>query len=497
MIRRAIGTTLAGLCALTGPLAGSAFSATAPTLSLTGLSWVGGARPGVPFSVTPASGCPADEGVQTVEISFTDRAGIRHSIGTAETDAAGAWSSTLVRLPVDGLDAEGNWSTAPVAAGAGSVGATCFAADESAEEGDGEETKDPDESGDEEVDPGEEPTDPGDETSDPDDEVVDPDADATDPDEDSVDVAAAGEAVPTQTYAGVALSVSGAAPKLALSAAMIKPGGSVTVTASEGCLGTGSSQVRVAVTALADGAADGEEPDDSPDPGAEGAQPAPSASGLPTAAVTTSATGSWGPVTLVLPARTLTGDYAVTADCTRNESTTSSYDAEPFALGTVLIQAPVCGARTVFTRLTGTYSGELAGSGDVSLPSKLALSGDGPWNVKARSGRTGRLLAARTLACDKPRFDVDGSKPGLSGSNKPRVKACNTGRAPVVAVLQVQVGKKYRKADKETLAPGTCAWLEGPKLDRGKKVKAQLLIDAPGKASDDVVTSFTVKRGKH
>jgi hypothetical protein len=477
MIRRAIGTTLVGLCALTGPFAGSALSATSPTLSLSGLSSADSARPGVAFSVTPAAGCPSDQGVQNVEITFTDRAGVSHSIGTAQTDADGTWSTTMAQLPVAGLDSDGNWTSAPVAAGAGSVGAICFTG-EPADEGDGEETTDPNESDEEEVDPGEDAGDPGDESTDPGDE----DGDAADPGEGEGE-----DPITTQTYTSIGLKVSGAAPKLALSAGVIKPGGSVTVTPGEACLGAGTSDVQIAVIDLAAGAGD-------EDPG-EGDEEAPS--GLPTASVTTSATGSWAPVTLELPAGTPTGDYAVTAECSSDEVVTSSYDAEPFALGTVVIHPAVCGAKSVFTQLTGTYTGELAGSGDVTLPSKLALSGDGPWNVKARSAVTGRVLAARTVACDKPRYDVDGSKAGLSGSNKPRVKACNTGRAAVVAVLQIQEGKKYRKADKETLAPGTCAWLEGPKLDKGEKVKAQLLIDAPGKGSDDVVTSFTVKRGKH
>ena len=63
MLRRAIGTTLAGLCAVTGPLAGSAFATPGPTLTTS----VTSARPGVPFGLTASAGCPSDAGVQSAK----------------------------------------------------------------------------------------------------------------------------------------------------------------------------------------------------------------------------------------------------------------------------------------------------------------------------------------------------------------------------------------------------------------------------------------------
>jgi hypothetical protein len=235
------------------------------------------------------------------------------------------------------------------------------------------------------------------------------------------------------------------------------------------------SQVQVALIAL--GGAEGDD-----------------TSELPTKSVSTTSTGTWSAVSLAVPSSTATGDYAVTATCSTAGAANTSYDAEPLALGTVRIGAAACGARSVFTQLTGTYSGDIVGRGDVSLPSKLALTGDGPWTVKVLSASTGIQLAVRTVACAKPQYEIDVPKTGLSDSNKPRARVCNTGRAPVSAILQVMKDKKFQKVDKETLDPGECVWLEGPKLDRGKQVKAQVQIDAPGKGSDEVTESFTVKR---
>jgi hypothetical protein len=470
MIRRVIGTTLAGLCAVTGPLAGGAFaSTTGATLTLSASS----ARPGEAFTVTPSAGCPSESGLQTVELFFTDQAGTKHSIGSTETDDGGLWAETVAKLPVTGLGSEGEWLEQAVAAGAGQVSAACFTGADP--EADDESTdEDADEEGDEDADEGDE----GDEDADADEDAEDTDdfsSDSLEEPADDSDVDLEDESgddesgVATLTYAGTAFTAVGTAAKLSLSATIVKPGASVTVTPSEGCAATGVSEVEVALSA------DGE-------------------SGLATASTTTSATGTWSAVTLTIPASTPTGDYAVTASCSSAGTVTSSYSAEPLALGTVRIGAAACGPRSVFTQLTGTYTGDIAGRGDVSLPAKLALTGAGPWTVKVRSASTSELLAVRTLACAKPQYELDVPKTGLSDANKPRARVCNTGRAPVAAILQVQKGKTYLKVDKETLAPGKCVWLEGSKLDKGKHVKAQVRIDAPGKGSDEVTESFTVKR---
>src|SRR5689334_18951387 len=146
MIRRAIGTTLASLCALTGPLAGGAFATTDPGLTLSASS----AGPGAAFTVTPAGavGCPAASGVQAVDLTFTDSAGVRNSIGSIETDEDGIWGTTTVQLPVAGLDGNNEWSDQPVAPGAGTVSAACFVRD-----GSGDDAGDDDSDGDDGDDP--------------------------------------------------------------------------------------------------------------------------------------------------------------------------------------------------------------------------------------------------------------------------------------------------------------------------------------------------------
>lgn len=480
MIRRVIGTTLAGLCALTGPLVGTSFATTGPTLNLSGLSSNGTARPGVSFTVTPASGCPAESGVQSVDLSFTDAADVSHSIGTAETADDGSWDPTTVMLPVAGVDEDGTWADASVAAGPGTVVATCATGDSASD--------------DDTTDPGDEdPTDPGD------DDTTDPGDDTTEPDDSDA-------VVITQTYAPVALTADGSAPKLTLSASMIKPGESVTVTPAEGCSAVGVSTVEISVVSLAAVADDsGDDSDDNTgddqsgdDQGGDDADPGDGSADLVSTSVTTSASGTWTPTTLLLPADTATGDYAVTVDCSTGDSVTSSYDAAPLALGTVAISPAICGARSVYATLSGSYSGIIVGKDDdLTLPTRLALAGDGPWKLKVRSATTGQVLATRTVACATPQYELDVPKSGLSSSNKVRARVCNTGRAPVTGVLQVLADKKYQKADKETVAAGDCTWLTGPKLDKGDQVKAKVLLDAPGKASDDVVESFTVKRAKH
>jgi hypothetical protein len=482
MIRRAIGTTLAGLCALTGPLAGGSFAATTvPDLSAS----VTSARPGVAFTVSPTAaggGCPATSGAQTVDLTFTDSAGVVHFAGSIDTDANGTWTTASVQLPVAGLDESGVWSNVPVAAGAGTLGASCITADDSdaSDDSGADDSDDPSESddSDDSGDSGDDATDPGD------DDTGDPDG------------------VPdqiTRTYTGITFTTIGTAPKLTLSASVLKPGDPVTVTPAEDCAATGASTVEVSLVSLSDAADDGDgEEDNSGDDGDDtsGDDGTDDSSGLPSATATTSATGTWSAVTLVVPADAATGDYAVTADCTSGEAVTSSYDAQPVAVGTVLIGAGNCTAKGATVALTGTYSGEIAGK-EGGLPARLTLTGDGPWKVKVRSAGTGQQLAARTVTCAKPQYQLGVSKTGLTASNKPQARVCNTGRAPVSAVLQVLSSKKYQKVDKETLDPGDCVWLHGSKLDQGEQVKAQVLIDAPGKDADEVAGSFTVKRPKH
>jgi hypothetical protein len=506
MIRRAIGTTLAGLVALTGPLAGGAFAVTTePVLTPSAKS----ARPGVAFTVSPtgaSAGCPADSGVQTVTLTFTDRAGTTFTIGSTETADDGTWSGAVAQLPVAGLDAGGSWANLPLATGPGKLAAACFAVD-AGEDEDADEDAGADEDADEDAGtdvPGDDAVDPGDDSADPgDDDATNPgdddagDEDSDDPgDGDSEDTPE--EA--TLTYPGVAFVVAGKAPKLTLSAAMLKPGDSVTVSAGEGCVSTAVSQVKVGLIALGDAGEDADEAEGDDAEGDTGDGDVDAATTgdttLPSATVTTSATGVWSAVTLALPAGTATGDYAVTAECSVDGVVSSTYAAAPVAVGTAVIGAAVCGPLSASVALTGTYSGEIAGKEEITLPADLKLTGDGPWKIKLRSATTGLLLDSRTVTCAKHRYDLDVSKTGLSDSKKPRVRACNAGRAPVTAVLKALKEKKYQKVDKQTLAPGECAWLDGSKLNKGGQAKLQVLIDAPGGDSDDVVTSFTVKRGK-
>jgi hypothetical protein len=460
MIRRAIGTTLVGLCALTGPLAVSALAADVDPAAAPLTLSVASVRPGVSFTVGAEANCPPEFGVQSVELSFTDSEGNSSPIGSVPTGADGSWSDVAVRLPVNGLDESGGWLDSQVAAGAGTVDAVCLAPDTSADDpdGDGGDTStDPD-------DPSTDPTDPGDDGG--------GDSDGTD------------DGVITLTYASTSLTATGSAAALAVSPALGSAGGSITVTPAEGCAGTGAAAVAIAVRAI--GASDGADHE----PG----EP------LVTASATTTEAGLWQPVSITLPAGASTGDYAVSADCRRHDVIASSYDAATLALGTVLISAPVCTATGAGTRVSGSYSGAIAGGDDgLSLPTTLKLAGDGPWRVQVHSDITGQLLASRTLTCAHPRFDVDVAKTGVSKAGEVRARACNTGRAPVVAVLQVFKGKSAETVDRQSLAAGDCAWLEGGKLTKGKDAKAQVLLDPPGKGGSDtdVAEKFTVHRDKH
>jgi hypothetical protein len=458
MIRRAIGTTLAGLCALTGPLAVSALADDAdPAPAVLTLS-VASVRPGAPFSAESLTNCPAEGGTQTVDFSFTDSAGDSSEIGSVQTDADGSWSAASVQLPVNGVDASGGWLDSQVAEGPGTVDAVCLAPDTSSQDPDDPST-DPGDSGDDSS------TDPGDDTGD-------------DSGDDSGDIGDGSDGgVITLAYTST-LTVVGSAAQLSVSPAISDGASSVTVTPAEGCAGTGVADVELSILALGDEASDP----------------------LASATATTSASGTWNPVSIALPAGAATGDYAVSATCLQDDAVTSSYDAAPLALGTVLIGAAVCNERGAGIRVAGTYGSLIAGSDDgLSLPTTLKLAGDGPWKVQVRSDVTGQLLATRAVICPHPRFDVDVPKTGVSKSGHVRARACNSGRAPVAAVLQILKGKKAQTVDRETLQPGDCAWLEGGKLAKGKLAKAQVLLDPPGRGGTDtdVAQRFSVRRGKH
>jgi hypothetical protein len=437
MIRRAIGTTLAGLCALTGPLAGSALADNAdpPPLTLS----VASVRPGVAFTVTAETSCPAESGSQTVDFSFTDSEGVSSEIGTALTGPDGSWSAASVQLPVNGVDDAGGWLDSQVAAGAGVLDAVCTAPDPSAQD-----------APDDPLDPEDPQTDPGDN---PDETVI------------------------TQEYASTALSVADAAAQLTVTPGLSDGASSVTVTPSEPCPGTGAAEVDLTVLAVGD---DAREP-------------------LATPSLTTSADGAWGPVSITLPADA-TGDYAVSATCSRANVVSLSYDAAPLAIGSVLVGPATCTARGATAQVTGSYGGLIAGSEDgLSLPTTLKLTGDGPWKVKINSDATGQLLAAGTLTCDHPRYDVDVPQTGVSKSGQVRARVCNSGRAPVDAVLQLLKGTKGTSVDRETVKPSDCVWLQGGKLAKGKVARAQVLLDPPGAGNQNatVAQKFSVRRGKH
>lgn len=451
MIRRAIGTTLAGICALAGPCATSALADTAPALNL----GVSSARQGIPFTVSGAA-CPSDSGEQSVRFSFTDSAGLIYPVGEVDTDEDGTWSGASIALPVAGIDADGAWLENGAATGAGTLNATCVAPAESADDpGD-------DDSGDVGDDDGSDATDPGDD-------------DSTDPgDDDGGDDA--GDIV-TLTYAPAALSVTGTAPQLAV----VTAGHTLTVTPAEGCTG-GASDVTVALIGVGD--------DNASDDPAD------------VATATTTSTGAWSPVTLTEPSGS-TGDYAVTAVCAQGSDddavVTSSYDAVPLGLGSVLLSKPVCTAKGAVVKVGGSYSGALSSNGKAIKAGLIKLSGEGPWKVGLRSAETGKLLLSQSVACAADMFDLDVAKPAVSGKGAVKVKVCNTGRAGVTAVLQTLDGKKFVAVDKESLDPGECTVLSAGKVKAGADVKARVLADPPGggAADADVVATFTVHRPKH
>jgi hypothetical protein len=475
MIRRAIGTTLVGLCALTGPFASSALAdAGDPSITPS----VSTARAGVPFTVSSDTDCPTAYGAQTVEFSFTDSGGTSVPAGSLTTGDDGSWTAASVQIPVAGLDGTGAWSDPDLSLGAGTLDAVCIAPDTSSD------GLTADTSADTSAGASTEADDPGDDGDDPGD-----DSDGTDPTDDGSDD------VITQSYASAALTLGQAAAQLTASAGLVQPGAAVSVTPAEACSGTGVFDVDLSITAINQAGDDSDDPTGSDDSDTE-----PGADPIVTSSVTTSAGGSWTPVSLVVPKNAATGDYAVSATCSQNDAVVSSYDARPLAVGTVVLNPVVCTARGGTARVSGTYSGTVTGPGDseLTLPSTLKLTGDGPWKVSLQSATTDQVLVTRSLACAQPKYDLTVPKTGVSDAGKVRAWVCNSGRATAVAVLQVAKGKRFVQADRDSLDQGDCAWLTGPRLDRGDSIKAQVLIDPPGKGSTDtdVAATFTAKRGK-
>jgi hypothetical protein len=457
MIRRAIGTTLAGLCALTGPMAVGALADTAPALTLSTNS----IRPGIPFTLNAATGCPSDQGTQTVELSFTDSAGLIFPLDAIETDDDGSWSDASVQLPVAGVDDSGSWQANGAATGAGTLSASCVTSG----------SDDPaDDSGDSADDSGDsaDADDPGDDSG-----------DSTDPGDDNSD------GVTTQSYADAAVTVSGVAPQFTVSA--VSAGNTVTATPGEACSGTGAADVDLAVVQVGsagDSSDDGDDVSDGP------------LVTVPT--ITTTAGGSWAPVTITLPSGTV-GDFAVTATCSRDDSVTSSYDAEPLALGTVVLSKPVCATTGAVAKVSGSYPGGITSSGKTVKKGVLALAGSGPWKVKLLSAATGKVLLSQTLACAAVKYDLDVTRTSVTDNGQVRARVCNTGTGTATALLQVVKGKLADTVDNDSLSPGECTWLQGGKVKPGSDAKAQVLLDPPGKGAADatVAEKFTVHRAKH
>jgi hypothetical protein len=441
MIRRAIGTTLAGLCALTGPMAVGALADTAPALTPSTSS----VRPGIPFTLNSATGCPSADGAQTVELSFTDSAGLIFPLDEIETDDDGSWADASVQLPVAGVDGSASWQDNGAALGTGTLSASCVAA----------------------------ASDPADDSD---------DSDSTDPaNDDSGDSDDSGD-VTTLIYADTSLTVNGPAPQFAVSA--VSANNTVTATPSEPCFGTGAADVDLAVVQVGASSSSSGDDDSSDDPLVT----------VPT--FSSNADGTWAPVTITLPTGTV-GDYAVTATCSRDDSVTSSYDAEPLALGTVVLSKPVCatGSGTgAVAKVTGTYSGGITSSGKSLRKGVLALAGSGPWKVKLTSTATGKVLLSQTLACAGVKYELDVTKTSVTDNGQVRVRVCNTGTGTATALLQVAKGT----VDNESLSPGECTWLQGGKVKPGADAKAQVLLDPPGKGAADatVAEKFTVHRNR-
>ena len=492
MIRRVLVTGTVALATLLGPAAGAALAAptplratdatdaAAPTLS------IGSVRPGVSFTLTPPQGCPTDEGEQVVLISYTDSDETTYQLATQVTDDDGSWDATTLRIPVTGLDDTGSWLDAGVATGAGTVDVLClnsdFAMAGAAKAGFSAMAPDQRQAV---------LNDPGDDGDDPDDDTGD----------DNV----------TLTYAPAALTVTGKAAAVKVSPGLAQPGDSITVAPVDVCAGTPAQTARIQVSPATPGEDEdpgddsGDDPGDDGDNGGEGGD---GVTGLgaeadPDAILTTEvpvADRTWPSTALTIPSGAPLGDYAVIVDCLdAGQAISSRYDAAPLALGTIVAGDPVCSANGASVRLTGTYPDTLVnGDGDeLDLPATVRLSGAGPWNIALDSSLTEGLMLKKKVSCPEPDYELTVPKTAVSATGAVRARICNTGEASARALLQVATkGKKFVTVDRQTLADGDCAWLDGGKVKKGSSARGRVLLDPPGQGATDqeVSKSFTVRR---
>ncbi|MBT0767287.1 hypothetical protein KIH74_00010 [Kineosporia sp. J2-2] len=517
MIRRVLVTGTVTLATLLGPAAGIALAApravsaanggtaSAPQLSAASV------RPGLAFTVTPPEGCPASGEEQGVFITFTDSEDTTHQLAILTTDEHGTWGPATVRLPVVGLDDSGSWDAAEVAEGKGSLDVLCVSSDyvmagarpgfssmnQNQNQGQGQAVIDPP--------PHALENDP---ENDPDDDSGDDDS---------------GDSV-TLTYASAALTVTGDAAQVSVTPGIARPGGRVTVAPVDIC-GAGSSTARLQVIPVTagddsgddDGDDDGDDPGDDSDgsgdsddsgDGDDGDEDETDVSGLgaeadPDSVVTTEVkiSGSAWPATqLTVPDDAEPGDYAVTVDCLDSlQDITSRYQAVPFAVGTVVAAAPVCGTAGASVRVTGTYPETLvtADGDELSLPATLKFVGAGPWTFFLDSALTDGLLLKQQVTCPVPDYELTVPKASVSSSGAVQARICNTGEADARALLQVRTKKgKWITVDRKLLDDGDCAWLDGGTVKKGGSARGRVLIDPPGKGSTDLAVekTFTVRR---
>jgi hypothetical protein len=489
MIRRVLVTGTVALATLLGPAAGAALAApaglraldaTAPTLSTTSV------RPGVSFTLTPPQSCPADEGEQTVLISYTDSDETTYQLATQTTDADGGWDATTLRIPVTGLDDTGSWLDAGVAAGPGTVDVLCLNSD-FAMAGTGR-------SGFSAM------------AADQRQRVLDDDGDdagGDDGDDGSDDNV-------TLTYASAALTVAGKAAAAEVTPALAQPGDSITVAPVDACGAASARTARIQISPAtpSDDEDPGDDSGDNGDDGGDGGDDGDAISGLgaeadPDAILTTEvavAGGTWPSTDLKIPSGAALGDYAVIVDCLdAAQEISSRYDATALALGTIVAGDPICSANGASVRLTGTYPDSLVtGGGDeLDLPATLRLSGAGPWNISLDSSLTEGLLLKKKISCPEPDYELTVPKTAVSATGAVRARICNTGEAPARALLQVATkGKKFITVDRQTLSDGDCAWLDGGKVKKGNTARGRVLLDPPGQGTTDqeVSKAFTVRR---
>lgn len=458
--RRMMIAGIAGICTATGPMALPATAAADPALVLSATS----VRAGVPFTVTSTTACPSDGGEQTVQFSFTDSDDTSTDLGSVQTDENGAWSTSL-SLPTAGPDGDDAWQDSPVAAGAGTLSASCTTPSD----------------GDDPDDDGLAVAGAGSTNS-----TLSTPADDDDPGDDAGDD---GSEI-TQSYADATMTVRAAA-QVSIAPAVVAPGSAVTVTPGEACV-TGATRVHVGVVELGEDGNDGDDPDDGDDRVSD-------TTGVDAYAAVTG--GTWSPVSVTPPAGSVTGDYAVTVDCLHGDSVVSSYDAEPLAVGTITVGTPVCTSRGAAVRVAGTYEESVTVHGrrdaSMTIPHTFRFAGDGPWTLTLNSTTTDLRLLRQTVTCPPQPYDLNVPKTGLNDNGRPQARVCNSGTRSVDAVLQLAKGARFRSVDDEQLAPGDCTWLSGGRLGRGDDARARVLLNAPGSSRDDVVASFSVHRGRH